>query len=107
MILMKAEPQGIILSKHFSFFFLNRRHFLPSRVFQVICLLAILAGILPAVADESSPERELPSNPLSEAEHLFHSGDFFRAQFLYQEYLASNPRGERSHQILFRLGTID
>ncbi len=104
---MEAKPQGMILSKFFSFFSLHRRYFLPSRVFQVICLLAILTGVLPAVADESSPERELPSNPLSEAEHLFHSGDFFRAQFLYQEYLASNPRGERSHQILFRLGTID
>jgi|TARA_Y100000031_G_scaffold84226_1_gene92646 ABC-type branched-subunit amino acid transport system substrate-binding protein len=104
---MKAEPQGMILSKHFSFFFLCRRCFLPSRVFQIICLLAVLTGVLPAVADESSLERKLPPNLFLEAENLFHSGDFFRAQFLYQEYLAGNPRGEHSHHILFRLGTID
>jgi ABC-type branched-subunit amino acid transport system substrate-binding protein len=104
---MKAEPQGMTLLKHSSFFSLRRRCFLPSRVFQVIFLLAVLTSVLPAVADESSLERKLPTHLFLEAENLFHSGDFFRAQFLYQEYLASNPRGEHSLQILFRLGTID
>lgn len=49
----------------------------------------------------------LPSDPFLQAEYLFHSGDFLAAKPLYHDYLSRNPSGTRSHQALFRLGSID
>ena len=49
----------------------------------------------------------LPEDPFLQAEYLFHSGDFFAAKPLYHNYLSQNPSGKRSHQALFRLGSID
>ena len=49
----------------------------------------------------------LPEDPFLQAEYLFHSGDFLAAKPLYHNYLSQNPSGKRSHQALFRLGSID
>ncbi|MDA8561361.1 penicillin-binding protein activator [Nitrospinae bacterium] len=49
----------------------------------------------------------LSEDPFLQAEYLFHSGDFFAAKPLYHNYLSKNPSGKRSHQALFRLGSID
>ena len=49
----------------------------------------------------------LLEDPFLQAEYLFHSGDFFAAKPLYHNYLSQNPSGKRSHQALFRLGSID
>ena len=49
----------------------------------------------------------LPEDPFLQAEYLFHSGDFLAAKPLYHDYLSRNPSGKRSHQALFRLGSID
>ena len=49
----------------------------------------------------------LPEDPFLQAEYLFHSGDFLAAKPLYHDYLTRNPSGKRSHQALFRLGSID
>ena len=49
----------------------------------------------------------LLEDPFLQAEYLFHSGDFLAAKPLYHNYLSQNPSGKRSHQALFRLGSID
>ncbi len=49
----------------------------------------------------------LPEDPFLQAEYLFHSGDLFTAKPLYHSYLSDHPSGKRSHQALFRLGSID
>ena len=49
----------------------------------------------------------LLEDPFLQAEYLFHSGDFLAAKRLYHNYLSQNPSGKRSHQALFRLGSID
>jgi branched-chain amino acid transport system substrate-binding protein len=49
----------------------------------------------------------IPEDPFLQAEYLFHSGDFHAAKPLYHDYLSRNPSGRRSHQALFRLGSID
>jgi branched-chain amino acid transport system substrate-binding protein len=49
----------------------------------------------------------LPEDPFLQAEYLFHSGDILAAKPLYHSYLSQNPSGKRSHQALFRLGSID
>ena len=46
-------------------------------------------------------------DPFLQAEHLFHSGEFLAAKPLYHDYLSRNRSGKRSHQALFRLGSID
>ncbi|MCH8157445.1 MAG: penicillin-binding protein activator, partial [Nitrospinae bacterium] len=74
---------------------------------RILCLLFILIGVSPVEAEESGPTRTPLVNPFAEAEYLFHSGDILKAQPLYQEYLAGNPRGERSNRALYRLGIID
>ena len=49
----------------------------------------------------------LLKDPFLQAEYLFHSGDFLAAKPLYHNYLSQNSSGKRSHQALFRLGSID
>lgn len=49
----------------------------------------------------------VPGDPFLQAEYLFHSGGFLAAKPLYHDYLSKNPAGKRSHQALFRLGSID
>lgn len=47
-----------------------------------------------------------PLNPFLEAEHSYYSGDFDKAQLLYQNYLNGKPSGDRGNTALYRLGTI-
>ena len=52
-------------------------------------------------------QKTFPIDLFLRAEYLFHAGKFFGAKPLYHEYLNKNPSDKRSHQVLFRLGSID
>jgi len=81
-------------SKASSFFF---RAFFFSLVFLFAFIVA---------AKERDAKTSHPLNPFLEAEHSYYSGDFDKAQLLYQNYLNGKPSGERGNTALYRLGTI-
>ena len=67
------------------------------------CLVFLFAFIVGA------EERDAPApalNPFLEAEHSYYSGDFDKAQLLYQYYLNGKPSGDRGNTALYRLGII-
>jgi branched-chain amino acid transport system substrate-binding protein len=80
----------------------------------LICQLIVCGLTFAAPEEEFSAKGNiaqaksvLPEDPFLQAEYLFHSGDFLAAKPLYHDYLSLNPSGKRSHQALFRLGSID
>jgi ABC-type branched-subunit amino acid transport system substrate-binding protein/TolA-binding protein len=81
----------------------------------ILLFQLIVCGLTFAVPEEefsvngniAQTKPTLPEDPFLQAEYLFHSGDFFAAKPLYHNYLSQNPSGKRSHQALFRLGSID
>ena len=81
----------------------------------ILLFQLIVSGLTFAAPEEEFPvngniaqtKPTLPEDPFLQAEYLFHSGDFFAAKPLYHNYLSQNPSGKRSHQALFRLGSID
>ena len=60
-----------------------------------------------ALAEEIDTKRSPLLHPFLEAEHLFHSGDFEKAQLLYQNFLNGKPSDTRGNTALYRLGTIN
>jgi ABC-type branched-subunit amino acid transport system substrate-binding protein len=58
------------------------------------------------VAKERDANPPHPLNPFLEAEHSYYSGDFDKAQLLYQNYLNGKPSEVRGNTALYRLGTI-
>ena len=56
--------------------------------------------------EEIDAKRSPLLNPFLEAEHLYHSGDFDKAQLLYQNFLNGKPSDARGNTALYRLGTI-
>jgi tetratricopeptide (TPR) repeat protein len=62
--------------------------------------------VLTVAAEEFDSKRSPLLNPFLEAEHLYHSGDFDKAQFFYQNFLNGKPSGSRSNTALYRLGAI-
>lgn len=81
-------------------------------IFNLIMLCQLfICGLAYAVPEEegsSDIEQSQPAgDPFLQAEYLFHSGDFLSAKPLYHDYLSQNPSGKRSHQALYRLGSID
>ncbi len=86
----------------------------------VVINLILLAQLIICGLTFAEPEEEflangnieqakpvLPEDSFLQAEYLFHSGGFLAAKPLYHDYLSRNPSGKRSHQALFRLGSID
>ena len=67
-------------------------------------LVFLFAFIVVAKERDASPPH--PLNPFLEAEHSYYSGDFDKAQLLYQNYLNGKPSGVRGNTALYRLGTI-
>ena len=64
----------------------------------------LFAFIVAAKERDASPPH--PLNPFLEAEHSYYSGDFDKAQLLYQNYLNGKPSVARGNTALYRLGTI-
>ena len=58
------------------------------------------------LAEEIDTKRTPLLHPFLEAEHLFHSGDFEKAQPLYQNFLNGKPGDTRGNTALYRLGFI-
>ncbi len=81
----------------------------------ILLFQLIVCGLIFAAPEEefsvngniAQTKPTLLENPFLQAEYLFHSGDFLAAKPLYHNYLSQNPSGKRSHQALFRLGSID
>ncbi|SVB51959.1 uncharacterized protein METZ01_LOCUS204813, partial [marine metagenome] len=61
---------------------------------------------LTASAKDFDAKRSPFLNPFLEAEHLYHSGDFDKAQLFYKNYLNGKPSDSRGNTALYRLGTI-
>lgn len=76
-------------------------------IFQLIFCAQIFAEPVPETVDTVQSKPALPEDSFLQAEHLFHSGDFLAAKPFYHDYLSQHPSGKRSHQALFRLGSID
>ena len=82
--------------------------------FILLCQLAV-NGSAYASNEEDTLEKgsveqiqhALPVDPFLRAEYLFHAGNFYGAKPIYHEYLYKNPSDKKSHQVLFRLGSID
>ena len=66
-------------------------------------LVFLFAFIVAAEERDATPP---PLNPFLEAEHSYYSGDFDKAQLLYQNYLYRKPSGDLVNTALYRLGTI-
>ena len=62
--------------------------------------------VFTVVAEEFDSKRSPLLNPFLEAENSYYSGDFDKAQLLYQNYLNGKPSGDRGNTALYRLGTI-
>ena len=62
--------------------------------------------VLTVVAEEFDSKRPLLLNPFLEAEHLYYSGDFDKAQIFYQNFLNGKPSVARGNTALYRLGFI-
>jgi len=58
------------------------------------------------MAEEFDLKRSPLLNPFLEAEHLYHSGDFDKAQLFYQNFLDGKPSDSRANTALYRLGII-
>jgi branched-chain amino acid transport system substrate-binding protein len=93
-----------------------RNSFMKTAVINLILLFQlIVCGLTFAAPEEESlvngniaqTKPTLPEDPFLQAEYFFHLGDFIAAKPLYHDYLSQNPSGKRSHQALFRLGSID
>jgi len=69
--------------------------------FSLVFLFAFIV-----VAKERDANSPHPLNPFLEAEHSYYSGDFDKAQLLYQNYLNGKPSDARGNTALYRLGTI-
>jgi len=69
--------------------------------FSLVFLFAF--NVFAAERDAPPPH---PLNPFLQAEHLYYSGDFDKAQLLYQNYLNGKPSGDRGNTALYRLGVI-
>ncbi len=69
--------------------------------FSLIFLFAFIVA-----AKERDAKTPHALNPFLEAEHSYYSGDFDKAQLLYQNYLNGKPSGARGNTALYRLGTI-
>ncbi|MCL0044782.1 penicillin-binding protein activator [Nitrospinaceae bacterium] len=67
-------------------------------------LVFLFAFNVAAEERDATPPHSL--NPFLEAEHSYYSGDFDKAQLLYQNYLKGKPSGDRGNTALYRLGTI-
>jgi branched-chain amino acid transport system substrate-binding protein len=89
---------------------------MKTAVFNLIFLFQlIVCGLTFAGSEEefsingniAQTEPSFPEDPFLQAEYLFHSGDFLAAKPLYHNYLSQNSSGKRTHQALFRLGSID
>ena len=72
----------------------------------IVCGLTYAESVLER-DDIEQTMNTLPWDSFLQAEYFFHSGEFLAAKPLYHEYLADNPSGKRTHQALFRLGSID
>ena len=62
--------------------------------------------VFTVVAEEFDSKRSPLLNPFLEAEYLYHSGDFDKAQLFYQNFLNGKPGVSRGNTALYRLGTI-
>jgi len=69
--------------------------------FSLVFLFAFIVA-----AKERNAKAPPPLNPFLEAEHSYYSGDFDKAQLLYQNYLNGKPSRVRGNTALYRLGTI-
>ena len=62
--------------------------------------------VLTASAEDVGLKRSPFLNPFLEAEYLYHSGEFDKAQLFYKNYLNGKPSDSRANKALYRLGTI-
>jgi len=82
--------------------------------FILLCQLAVNGSAYASneedILEKGSVEKiqhAFPVDPFLRAEYLFHAGNFYGAKPIYHEYLYKNPSDKKSHQVLFRLGSID
>jgi branched-chain amino acid transport system substrate-binding protein len=62
--------------------------------------------VLDVAAEESNSKKSSFLNPFLEAEHLYHSGSFDKAQLFYQNFLNEKPSSSLGNTALYRLGAI-
>ena len=74
--------------------------------YWTLCVLFIFLFSLTVMAKESDVKRSPLLDLFLEAEYLYHSGDFEKAQIFYQNYLNGKPSAGRDNTALYRLGTI-
>ena len=83
---------------------------MKSKVSSFFCETFFFTLVFLFAFNVSAAERDAPPphplNPFLEAEHLYYSGDFDKAQLLYQNYLNGKPSIDRGNSALYRLGTI-